>query len=125
MALSAVIVPLFLQGRAQATARSQPLNPPTALQAHGSCDGFFKAKVTLTWLQTSTSSADGYALYRSESSDGPFRRIELLDGRANTSWVDANLNTGTRYYYSVRATAGLRFSSYSALTETRTPSFCL
>jgi len=125
VAVSAIVVPLFLRGGAQVVARPQSLDPPMALQARGACDGFFKAKTTLTWLSTSSSFADGYAVYRSTSRDGPFFRVELLPGRTSASWVDANLDTGTRYYYTIRATAGVRLSDYSTLAETHTPSFCL
>jgi len=125
VALSAVAVPLLMRSGAHATARPQLLNPPRTLQARGACDGFFKARTTLTWLSTSSSSADGYVIYRSTSRDGPFFRVDLLPDRTTTSWVDANLDTGTRYYYTIRATAGVRLSDYSVLAETHTPSFCL
>ena len=123
--LGAAIVPLFMRGGAQATARPRPLNPPTALEARGACDGFFKSKVTVTWVPTSSSIVDGYAIYRSTSADGPFRKVELLDDRTTTAWVDAGLDTGTRYFYAIRSTAGVRSSAYSGLAETHTPSFCL
>jgi hypothetical protein len=125
VALSAVVVPLLMRGGAQATTPLPLLNPPRSLQALGACDGFFKARTTLTWLPTSSSSADGYVIYRSTSRDGPFFRVDLLPDRTTTSWVDARLNTGTRYYYTIRATGGVRLSDYSVLAETHTPSFCL
>lgn len=125
VALSALVVPLLMRGGAQATTRLPLLNPPRSIRALGACDGFFKARTTLTWLPTSSSSADGYVIYRSTSRDGPFFRVDLLPDRTTTSWVDARLNTGTRYYYTIRATGGVRLSDYSVLAETHTPSFCL
>jgi hypothetical protein len=121
--VGAMVLPLLMQRPAQATAR--PLNPPITLRARAGCDGFFKTRVTLTWSPSSSTFADGYAIYRGESADGPFRKVELVEGRGVTSWVDAGLDTGNRYFYTIRATAGLRFSSYSVLTETNTPGFCL
>jgi hypothetical protein len=125
VALGALGFSLFARNGARATAPPRPLIPPSALHARSSCDGFFKTKVTLTWLPTATSYADGYAIYRGTSLDGPFQRVELLDGRGSTSWMDTGLNTSTQYYYMIRATAGLRFSPFSVPTEADTPGFCL
>src|SRR5205807_1317311 len=94
VAVSAIVVPLFLRGGAQVVARPQSLDPPMALQARGACDGFFKAKTTLTWLSTTSSFADGYAVYRSTSHDGPFFRVELLPGRTSASCVAGSIPAG-------------------------------
>jgi hypothetical protein len=118
---------LFLQstGGSSRPPKPQPLDPPTVLRARGQCDGFFKTRVALQWTPTLSSFADGYVIYRSTSPDGPFRKVELLDGRGRSSYVDPRLDTSARYFYVIRATAGVRQSTYSDPAETSTPAFCL
>jgi serine/threonine protein kinase len=101
------------------------LIPPIGLVAKASCDGFLKAKVELSWLTGRGSSADGYAIYRSEAKTGPWEKIELLPGGATTRFVDEHLNTGATYFYVVRSTAGSRMSEDSTLAQSETPGFCL
>jgi fibronectin type 3 domain-containing protein len=95
------------------------------LRAAAACDGFFTARVTLSWRPSPTRRSDGYAVYRSQSLDGPFRKVELLPGRDSASFVDTGLGTATRYYYVIQATSGSRLSAYSAPVQARTPTVCL
>src|SRR5439155_4904429 len=126
--LAAVAVPFFVRDQANPTPRhrSRPaLAAPIGLLGKTSCDGFLKAKVQLSWYSGGASRADGYAVYRSDSRDGPWDKIELLSGRSKTGFVDPHLNTGATYYYAVRSTAGSRMSSSSAVAQADTPAFCL
>ena len=96
----------------------------TALAAKGACDGFLKGSVTLSWLPSSSKFADGYVVYRRTSVDGPLKKLELLPGRATTTFMDHGLNTSTTYYYVVRATAGSRTSQGAGLARAETPLIC-
>jgi serine/threonine protein kinase len=116
--------------RSEGTPSPQPtarpaLAAPMGLAAKASCDGFLKAKVRLTWFPGEARSTDGYAVYRSESSEGPYRSIELLSGRSTTATTDPHLNTSTTYRYVVRATSDTRMSPYSQSVQADTPGFCL
>jgi fibronectin type 3 domain-containing protein len=126
---AALAVPLLFQGKAPAAQKpkphAQPLLPPSRLIVSASCDGFLTSRVSLSWHTTATRRADGYAVYRGQSPDGPFRKVELLAGRDSTSFVDTHLGDATRYYYAVRATSGSHLSPYSSGASVRTPSFCL
>ena len=102
-----------------------PLFAPTALHAESGCDGFFKANVSLAWLPSGSAFADGYAVYRATSRSGPYEKIELLAGRATTSFSDRHLNTSTTYYYAIHSTAGSRVSDSVAAAHADTPVFCL
>jgi serine/threonine protein kinase len=120
--------PFLVRDRASLAPRPSPrptLAAPIGLQAKASCDGFLKAKIQLTWFPGEARSTDGYAVYRSESGDGPYQMIELLSGRASTTTIDPHLNTSTTYYYEVRSTDGSRMSPFSESIRTETPGFCL
>lgn len=56
--------------------------------------------VKLTW--SAVSQADQYQIYRSDSADGPFSRIQT---QTAVRYTDTGLTTGQRYYYKVRAYA--------------------
>lgn len=57
--------------------------------------------VTLTWV-ASTSKVDGYRVYRSDSSDGPFIFIGLVPA-SETSYTDYQVKAGMTYHYIVRS----------------------
>jgi hypothetical protein len=110
---------------ARASAPIPPvLRGATALSAKGGCDGFLKGRVTLSWLPSSSTFADGYVIYRRTSVNGPLKKLELLPGRSTTSFVDHGLNTSSTYYYVVRATAGSQISHATALARAETPLIC-
>jgi eukaryotic-like serine/threonine-protein kinase len=126
--VAALAVPFFVGDEAAPAPRPSPrpaLAAPIGLLAKTSCDGFLKAKVELSWFPGRGSTADGYAIYRSESKSGPFKKLELLSGRSSTKFVDPRLNTGAIYYYVARSTVGSRMSPNSAVAEAETPGFCL
>ncbi|MGJ7920824.1 fibronectin type III domain-containing protein [Neobacillus sp. LXY-4] len=54
--------------------------------------------VKLTW--SAVSGASGYEIYRSTSSTGTFSKIAST---ASTAYINTSVNTGTTYYYKVRA----------------------
>ena len=102
-----------------------PLHPPSALRAGAACDGFIKARVELRWLPSSSPLTDGYVVYRADSRTSPFKKIELLPGRLNASFVDRSLNTSATYRYLVRSTAGARQSAGAATALAETPFLCI
>jgi hypothetical protein len=99
--------------------------PPAGLRLSTACDGFLSARVEVRWVASSNPAVDGYSISRSESADGPWRKVALLEGRSARSFVDHDLGTATDYFYVLRATSGSRLSAYSLPAEVRTPSFCL
>ncbi len=66
--------------------------------------------INLRWPTTTT--AAGYKVYRSSTSDGPYTAIANVD--ANTySYTDSGLTNGVPYYYVVTATNSAGESAYS------------
>lgn len=59
----------------------------------------------------------GYAIYRSTSENGKYRKIKTINKGTTTSYVDKGLVTGNTYYYKVRTfcTSGGKkiYSDYS------------
>ncbi|MBK9579249.1 MAG: putative Ig domain-containing protein [Fibrobacteres bacterium] len=76
---------------------------PTALVALGGNN-----KVYLNWLPVSTAGVD-YAIYRSESSSGPFVKIGNSVGAVE--FADLNLPAGATYFYQVRSEISGQVSS--------------
>jgi hypothetical protein len=60
-----------------------------------------KPQVTLRWTRVGAK-ADGYKIYRSESSNGLFRRVKTL-GAGKGKWTDKGVEHGTKYYYKIVA----------------------
>jgi serine/threonine-protein kinase len=104
--------------------RPPPLRPPTALTARAECAGFLQTRVVLSWHSTRSTSARGYRVYRAPESGGPYRRVGGVDV-SQSAFVDEGLQTGTRFFYVVRTTAGPRTSQPSGQAQAETPFFCL
>jgi len=75
-------------------------NPPSAPTGLTASAG--NQQVTLDWNDNSEADLAGYHVYRATTSGGPHTRItaSLL---TSSSYTDAGLNNGTRYYYVVTA----------------------
>jgi hypothetical protein len=75
--------------------------------------------ITLTWV--SVEFADGYEIYRSSTRLGEYARIGTVSFGSVESYVDRGLNSGDRWFYTVRAfreVAGARlFGEYSVIVE--------
>jgi hypothetical protein len=84
-------------GTAVATAT---LAAPTALTV--SCK---KGVATLTWTATPSLFADGYDVYRTTTTGGPYTSVALVPGQATVTFNDTPPPTGT-FYYVVAATKG-------------------
>ncbi|MFQ6128494.1 MAG: choice-of-anchor V domain-containing protein [Thermoplasmata archaeon] len=61
-----------------------------------------RGELFIEWNANTEADLAGYDLYRSESEDGPYTRInkELIAG---TNYTDTGLDNGTQYWYKVRA----------------------
>ncbi len=70
--------------------------------------------VTLTWAASSTSGVIGYNIYRSQTSGGPYTKINSTV-IAGTSYADANVSAGqTDYYVATAVGQGSVESAYSS-----------
>jgi hypothetical protein len=102
----------------------RPVVPPTAVVAHGVCDGFLRSRVDVSWIPT-PSVANGYEVYRSTSPAGKFEFVARVPGRDATSFRDIALGMGKTYYYEVRSVAGQRISPVTEAASAHTPLLCL
>ena len=118
-------VPRRVGPSSRAPVAPPPLLAPTALRATDACDGFFSARIELTWTPSTTLAADGYEVYRSRTQGGPYQMIGLVLGRTKKAYVDRDLEVGTEYYYLVKATGEGRRSVGSANGLARTNGFCI
>ena len=79
-----------------------PLQAPTGLTADPG-----RQSIELSWEPSPSLGVEGYNVYRSESSGGPFAQVNAA--LANTAFyqdADPALITGTTYYYGVTSVAG-------------------
>ncbi len=58
----------------------------------------YTSKIKLTWNKVK--GATGYEVYRATAKDGKYRKIKTLKSK---SFTDSSLESGTNYYYKVRA----------------------
>ena len=66
--------------------------------------------IGITWKKAK--SAKKYLVYRAHSKKGKYKKIAYT---TRTSFVDANLKKGTKYYYKVRAVNGKKKGAFSAI----------
>jgi fibronectin type 3 domain-containing protein len=74
------------------------MSAPTNLMVTGST----ASSISLSW--DSVEGAVSYHVYRSDSADGTYEKITTWSV-SNTSYTDSKLDSNTRYYYKVAATA--------------------
>ncbi|MCI8327583.1 MAG: hypothetical protein HFI37_07385 [Lachnospiraceae bacterium] len=58
---------------------------------------------TLSIKWKKASGADGYAIYRSTSKNGTYKKIATIKSAKTLNYTDKKLTTGKKYYYKVRA----------------------
>lgn len=100
------------------------LQSATALLGTGSCDGAGAAKATLDWAPSSSSFADGYDIYRSSASGGPYTKIAHVTEGSASGHVDASLSISVSYFYVIQTTAINWTSIDSHERQVDTPGFC-
>jgi hypothetical protein len=125
LALSFVIKDEPPAVRTHSTPKPPSMAAPAGIRVGASCDGFFTTRVMLQWRPSASPDVDGYAIYRSQSPDGPFTKVDLVAARASTTYVNSELATGTSYFFVIRATSGSRMGPFSPPAQIRTPSICL
>lgn len=101
------------------------LQPPTSLSATAGCSALLRGKITLSWTATTSTFADGYDVYRSTTNGGPYTKIDHVNGRTTTGYVNTGLNLATTYYYVLQSTAQSWISPNSNQAQATTPAVCL
>lgn len=81
-----------------------------------------KKKIKLTWKRDAK--ADGYAIYRSTSKKGGYKKIKDIGKNKTVKWTDSAVKAKKTYYYKIRsyvnASNGTKLSGYSAAVSVRT-----
>ena len=80
------------------------IEPPTNLKAEDAANDTGE-KVKLTWAKSSTSSIDGYRIYRRNDEEKDFTKIADVAAKF-LDYEDTNLENGTLYIYIARAYKG-------------------
>ncbi|MDD4341858.1 MAG: hypothetical protein PHO14_06445, partial [Kiritimatiellae bacterium] len=81
-----------------------PPKPPTGLTAQS----LGVRCVPLTWAIHPAPDIIRYAIYRADGAEGPFSRLDTVEGRATTTYLDGGHNPGSLeddqpYFYRIRA----------------------
>jgi hypothetical protein len=98
------------------------LQPPTGTgAAQGDCVPVLTIEVDVTWTATASTFADGYQVFRSATSGGPYTLIGTVAGRTTTTFTDADVTFLTTYHYVVQATRNLWRSADSTQASFTTP----
>ncbi len=82
-------------GDAPATPQNLVIAPPTAME-----------HVRLTWSSNTEADLRGYNLYRAESRDGPWTKVNanpIANTASSTTYVDTGRSIAIRYYYLLKA----------------------
>jgi eukaryotic-like serine/threonine-protein kinase len=124
VALVAVAVLVAALGRDE---RSRPRAPraPADLTATGSCEGLLDSRIRLAWSSIPAPFADGYEIYRSEISGGPYDRVGYVASRDRTTFIDHDTSLGETYFYVVRSTSGKRSGPPSGQAQATAPFACV
>lgn len=81
-----------------------------------------ETKMKLYW--NSCSGANGYEVYRSNSSDGEYKLLAKINGKETNSYTDSKAVPGKTYYYKLKSTNVVNgtegYSSYSQAVKGKT-----
>ncbi len=66
--------------------------------------------VNISWLNDKQTLVIGYKVYRSENSDGPWDDTTKIGWTTVDNFVDANIEKGKKYFYSIKSANGKGFS---------------
>jgi GH25 family lysozyme M1 (1,4-beta-N-acetylmuramidase) len=113
--------PVFAHGATAAAVTTAP--PQEDLDEIDDITGLSAASasksITLSWSQVED--ANGYEIYRKDTYDGSFAKINTIANGETLSWKDTTVEKKHEYYYKVRAyhnnSEGKVYSSYSKITE--------
>lgn len=122
---AAVAVPLLADGESGEPRRPRRVRPPGTLTAEGRCSGLLDAEVVLQWSPSASRATDGYEVYRSRESGGPYDRVGYVPGGPSSTYLDDDVALGATYFYVVKATDGRRASAPTDQAQAGTPLACL
>jgi hypothetical protein len=99
-----------------------PSNPPPPAPTLGLTTGN-PAQVDLSWTEAANSHATSFIVMRGTNSSSVFTDYTNVLGSTATSYIDANVASGTTYYYTVGAanSSGTNFSTTNSATPVGTP----
>jgi cellulose 1,4-beta-cellobiosidase len=90
------------------TVSTGTLVAPTGLTAvNGACVNNTSWHVNLSWTATTSTIADGYEIFRSTTTGGPYTSLGTVNGRTTTTFVDTTPTFLTTYFYVVQAKRNL------------------
>jgi hypothetical protein len=72
-------------------------NSPTVLSVNGTGTQAVQHSVVLSWTASTSPNIQGYNIYRSGTSGGPYSKISSMD--PNVSYTDSTVVSGSTYYY--------------------------
>jgi hypothetical protein len=126
VAAAALAMPVSASWQSAGSASQQlstaTLEPPTGTAAAaGDCLPVLSIEVEVTWTATASTFADGYQVFRSATSGGPYTLIGTVAGRTTTTFTDADVTFLTTYHYVVQATRDLWRSVNSTQASFTTP----
>lgn len=94
--------------------------------AGGACVPLTSTTVTLTWTATTSTFADGYEIFRSGTSGGPYTSIGTASGQATITYLDTAVTFGTTYHYVIQAKIlGWRSPNSNQASVTTPGTLCL
>ncbi|MQA98826.1 MAG: hypothetical protein GEU78_00800 [Actinobacteria bacterium] len=98
------------------------LAAPTGLTAaNGVCVARTSSPVDLAWTATSSNFADGYEVFRSTTTGGPYTSLGTVNGPNTTTFVDTTAAFNKSYFYVVQAKRNLWRSPSSNEATATTP----
>jgi len=104
------------------TVASATLESASSLSAaNQNCVVATSTEVRLTWTATSSTWADGYEIFRSLISGGPYTSKGTVSGQSTVTWTDTTPLFSTTYYYVVKATKNNWRSANSNQASITTP----
>jgi hypothetical protein len=77
--------------------------PTGAAAARGTCTILSSSTVVVTWVQTTSTFADGYEILRSTTNGSGYASLETVAGRTTTTFTDTTVGFSTTYYYVIRS----------------------
>jgi hypothetical protein len=97
------------------------LDAPTSPAADvDACTVGDSVDVRVTWTESASGAADGYAILRSDGGGSP-SEVGTVSGRDSTSFTDTGLDFATDYAYTVEATRASWTSDASSSADVTTP----
>ena len=74
---------------------------------NGACVKNTSWHVNVSWTASASLFADGYEIFRSTTSGGPYTSLGTVNGRATTTFVDTTPTFQTTYFYVVQSKRNL------------------